>query len=144
MSADLSHLWHNLVGHGRLWTEPIKWVLYFGAGWGAIYYRRWRKSRDENAAQGWPSVNGTVYGGKVMPIPHTKRFMATLEYRYFVEEYRLGKYIHEFPNKADAEEFVSQMKDKHVPIRYNPSNANKSVLEQSVIEQHVLIAPRFG
>ena len=144
MSADLSHLWHNLAHHGSLWTEPIKWVLYLGAGWGAVYYRRWRKGRDENAAQGWPSVDATIYGGKVTPIGHTKRFMATLEYRYFVEEYRLGKYIHEFPNKVDAEDFVGQMKDKHVPIRYNPSNAAKSVLEQSVIEQHVLVAPRFG
>ena len=36
------------------------------------------------------------------------------------------------------------MKDKSVQIRYKQSNPNKSVLEQSVIEQHILLAPRFG
>jgi hypothetical protein len=36
------------------------------------------------------------------------------------------------------------MKDKRVQIRYNQSNPNNSVLEQSVIEQHILLTPRFG
>ena len=36
------------------------------------------------------------------------------------------------------------MKDKRIQIRYNQSNPDKSVLEQSVIEQHVMLAPRFG
>jgi hypothetical protein len=36
------------------------------------------------------------------------------------------------------------MKDKRVHIRYKQSNPDKSVLEQSVVEQHILLAPRFG
>jgi hypothetical protein len=36
------------------------------------------------------------------------------------------------------------MKDKPVQIRYKPSNPDKSVLEQRVIEQHILLTPHFG
>jgi hypothetical protein len=71
--------------------------------------------------------------------------MATLEYSYHLEDkVRYGKYVHEFPKKAQAEAFVQQMKDKPVQIRYKPSNPDKSVLEQRVIEQHILLTPHFG
>jgi len=144
MSASHSFSWHDLLRYGHFWTYLLKWPIYFVAGWSAIYYRRWRKNRDESTAQGWPSVDGLIVGGKVLPVPKTKRFLANLQYAYFVEEYRSGKYIHEFANEADADDFVRQMKDKRVQIRYNQSNPDKSVLEQSVIEQYVLLAPRFG
>jgi hypothetical protein len=35
------------------------------------------------------------------------------------------------------------LKDKRVQIRYKQSNPNKSVLEQRVVEQIVLLAPRY-
>jgi hypothetical protein len=56
-------------------------------------------------------------------------------------EYRTGKYIHEFAKEADADAFVRIMKDKRVHIRYKQSNPNKTVLEQSVVEQHAMLAP---
>ena len=65
-------------------------------------------------------------------------------YTYFVEEYRTGKYTHEFAKKADAEDFVAKMREQRIQVRYNQSNPAKSVLEQSVVEQHILLAPRFG
>jgi len=136
--------WHDLLRFGHVWVYLLKWPLYFIAGWGAIYLRRWRKSRQENIAQGWPSVEGRIMSGNFVPIPKTNQFHATLEYTYFVEEYRSGKYHHDFSSESEAGDFVRQMKDKRVHIRYNPSNPDKSVLEQSVIEQHVLLAPRFG
>ena len=144
MSASHSFSWHNLLRYGHLWTYLLKWPLYFVAGWTAIYLRRWRKSRNETIAQGWPSVEGVIVSGKVTPIPKTNHFHVALQYTYFVEEYRTGKYLHDFPNESEADDFVRQMKDKRVQIRYNQSNPDKSVLEQSVIEQHVMLAPRFG
>jgi hypothetical protein len=36
------------------------------------------------------------------------------------------------------------MKGQRVQVRYKQSSPEKSVLEQSVVEQHILLAPRFG
>jgi len=144
MTSDYSHLWTNWRQHSRLWTEAIKWAIYFVAGWGAVYFRRWRKSRRESIAQSWPSVEGRIVSGNVSPITKTTRFHATLQYTYFIEEYRTGKYIHEFQKEADADDFLRQMKDQRVQIRYKQSDPDKSVLEQSVVEQLVLLTPRFG
>jgi hypothetical protein len=36
------------------------------------------------------------------------------------------------------------MKDERVQIRYKHSNPGKSLLEQSVVEQILLLAPRIG
>jgi Protein of unknown function (DUF3592) len=144
MSPGHPFSWHDLLRYGHPWIYLLKWPIYFAAGWGAIYYRRWRKNRDENIAQGWPSVEGLIISGKVTPIPKTKQFHVALQYTYFVGEYRSGKYLHDFPSESEADDFVRQMKDKRVQIRYNQSNPDKSVLEQSVIEQHVMLAPRFG
>ena len=136
--------WHDLLRYAHAWIYLLKYPLYFIAGWAAIYFRRWKKSRDETIAQGWPSVEGRIQSGKVVPVPKTTRFLATLNYIYFLEEYRTGKYVHEFTNESEADEFVRQMKDKRVQIRYKQSDPNKSILEQSVIEQHIQLAPRFG
>jgi Protein of unknown function (DUF3592) len=130
--------------YSRLWAYGIRYGLYFAFAWGAVYFRRWQKRRREMIAQGWPSVEGVIVSSQVTPIPKTTRFHATLQYTYFVDEYRTGKYVHEFQREVDADEFVRQLKDKRLQIRYKQSNPDKSVLEQSVVEQHVLLAPRFG
>ena len=136
--------WHDLLRFGHAWVYLLKWPIAFIGGWAAIYYRRWRKARDESNAQGWPSVDGIILGGSVKAIPKTSRFHATLQYTFFVEEQRSGTYSHDFPNESEADNFVRTMKDKRVQIRYKQSNPDKSVLEQSVIEQHVMLTPRFG
>lgn len=128
----------HLVGLG------IRIGLYFAIAWSALFFRRWQKSRRESIAQSWPSVEGVIVSGNVVPIPKTSRFNATLQYTYFVDEYRTGKYTHEFSKETDADDFVRQLKDKRLQIRYKQSNPDKSVLEQSVVEQHVMLAPRFG
>jgi hypothetical protein len=144
MIALPAHHWSEWTRHARLWTEPIKWVFYIGAGWGSIYLNRWKKSRDEMVAQGWPSVEGRISSCTVARIPKTSRFNVVLKYTYFVEEYRLGQYVHEFAKESDADNFARQMRDQRIQIRYKQSNPNKSVLEQRVIEQLVLLAPHFG
>jgi hypothetical protein len=128
----------------NLWAHILRFALPTAFAWGAIYWRRWQKTRQEDIAQGWPSADGLIVSAKVEPIPKTTRFNAVLQYTYFRDEYRSGRYNHEFMKEEDADEFVRQMRDKRVQIRYKESNPDKSVLEQSVVEQHVLIAPRFG
>jgi hypothetical protein len=144
MPTTGSITWHDLWRFGHGWIYLFKWPLAFVAGWAGIHLQRWRKQRAEAAAQGWPSVDGRISGGVVKPIPKTKRFLATLTYTYFVGEYRTGKYIHEFSNESDADNFIRTMKDKNVQIRYKESNPDTSVLEQRTIEQHILLTPRFG
>jgi len=117
-------------------------VSYFVAAWGALFIRRWLKRHRERVAQSWPLVDGVILGGKVERIRKTSYFRAILQYTYFVREYRTGEYFHEFSSEADADAFVRLMKDKRVHIRYKRSNPGKTVLEQSVVEQHVLLAPR--
>jgi hypothetical protein len=139
-----------LVGYIPWWQQILRSALFIKYGgafllaWIGVYYRRWKKKHDEQIAQGWPSVEGRIVFSKVAQIPKTNKWLATLTYTYFVGEYRTGEYHHEFPNEAAGEEFVRAMKDKNVQIRYKESNPDKSVLEQRAIEQHILLAPRFG
>ncbi|HUD21693.1 MAG TPA: DUF3592 domain-containing protein [Acidobacteriaceae bacterium] len=144
MTADFSISWHNLLRFFHVWIYALKWPLAFVAGWASIYVRRWQKSRREEAAQSWPLVEGNIAGAKVEIITHTSRYVAKLQYTYFVEEYRLGEYTHEFSKKTEADNFAAKMKGQRVQIRYKQSNPAKSVLEQSVVEQHILLTPRFG
>jgi hypothetical protein len=128
-------------GSAHLCKSIFRGVSYFIAAWGALFIRRWLKRHRERVAQSWPLVEGVILNGAVTRIRRTSHFHATLNYTYFVGEYRTGKYIHEFAKEADADAFVRIMKDKRVHIRYKQSNPNKTVLEQSVVEQHAMLAP---
>lgn len=129
----------------RVLLLVVRYGVYFAFAWAAVYWRRWQKRRQETVAQGWPSVEAVILSGQVAPLPKTSCFLATLQYTYYIDgDYRTGKYIHEFAKEIDADDFVRQLKDKRIPIRYNPSNPDKSVLEQSVVEQQAQLAPRFG
>jgi hypothetical protein len=119
----------------------IRYGVYFSFAWVAVYWRRWQKRRREAVAQNWPSAEGIILTGHVAPTPKTSCFTATLQYTYFVDEYRTGTYIHEFAREIDADEFVRQLNNQRIPIRYKQSNPDKSVLEQSVVEQHAQPAP---
>ena len=87
-------------------------LIAFLTGWVAIYFRRWQKRRREDSAQAWPSVQGVIVSARVHPLPETKHFHAIVQYAFFVDEYRTGKYIHEFSNEDEADDFVRQLRDK--------------------------------
>lgn len=139
MAIDYSHLWAHWLRHPDLWIGTLKWPLSFVAGWGAISLNRWRNTRDEANALGWPSAEGRIISSVAARVANTSRFMVTLEYSFFLEEYHYGKCMHEFSKENEANEFACKLKDKRVQIRYKQSNPDKSVLEQSVIEQHILL-----
>jgi len=136
--------WHYILPAIRPFGHLLWGPVAFVAGWTGLHYQRWRKQRAENAAQGWPSVNGRITAGNFKEIPKTKRWLATLEYTFFVSEYYSGTYIQEFLSAEEAGDFVRAMLNKEVPIRYKESNPRRSVLEQRVIEQYSALAPRFG
>ena len=144
MAPTLSISWHDLLRNFHGWIYLLKWPLAFVAGWTSIYIRRWRKNRDENAAQGWPSVEGLIISAEATRIAKTSRFIVTLKYSYFLTEYHYGEYIHDFANEADAKEFASQLRNKRIQVRYNQSKPDKSVLEQRTLEQYILLTPRYG
>src|SRR5579859_1905912 len=123
-----------MTPHSHLFTLGIRYGLYFAFAWGAVTWRRWQKRRLENLAQAWPSVEAIILSGHVAPVPKTSCFLATLQFTYFVGEYHTGVYTHEFARETDADDFVRQLTNQRIPIRYNPTNPEKSVLEQSVVE----------
>jgi len=128
-------------GYVRLCMAVFRYGSYFAAAWGALYIRRWIKRHREHVAQSWPLVEGVILGGSVVRIRRTSHLRATLQYTYFVREYLTGEYTHEFSSEANADAFVRLMKDKRVQVRYKRSNPRKSVLEQSVVEQHIMLGP---
>jgi hypothetical protein len=60
-----------------------------------------------------------------------------LDYSYFVEEYRSGRYSQVFSSEDEADDFTKTMRDKNVLIHYNPLKPDDSVLEESDVEQQI-------
>jgi len=127
-----------------LWILALRYGIYFAFAWGAVCWRRWQKRRQENTARSWPSVEARILSGWVAPVPKTSCFLATLEYAYFVGEYRTGQYIHEFPRESDADDFVRALANRRMPVRYDQANPGHSVLEQRVVEHHFQLTPRIA
>ena len=117
----------------RIWLLILRYGIYIAFAWGAVAWRNWRKNRRETAAQSWPSVEGVILAGAVEPLPKTSCFLVTLQYCYFAGEYHSGTYFQQFPREIDADDFVRQIKDQRVPIRYNPRDPAQSVLAQTTL-----------
>jgi hypothetical protein len=130
-----------MASNHHLLVLVVRCCVYLGFAWGAVSWRRWQKRRRETIAQAWPSVEAIILSGEVTTVSKTSCFVATLRYTYFVGEYRTGSYVHEFARETDADDFVRHLRDKRLPIRYNESNPDNSLLEQSVVEQHAQATP---
>jgi hypothetical protein len=127
----------------RLWLLTIRYGVYLAFAFGAVAWRNWRKNRREALARDWPTAEAVILAGSVAPLPKTSCFLATLQYTYFAAEYHTGTYTHQFPREIDADNFVRQLKDQRVPIRYNPAHPDKSVLTQSTLEHRTQLTSRF-
>jgi hypothetical protein len=125
----------------RIWLYAIRYGVYLGFAWGAVAWRNWLKRRRETAARTWPPAEAVILTGSVTAIPKTSCFLATLQYTYYAGEYHTGTYLHQFPREIDADDFVRRMTNQRIPIRYNPREPDQSVLAQTTLEQHILIAP---
>jgi hypothetical protein len=118
----------------RLWANLVR-LAVVSVGLGTVAWHRRHKRRLETLAQDWPSVDGWIQCGTVQGIPNPPRFIVTLTYSFHADEYGAGTYTREFPNESDADAFVQQVKDKHVAVRYNPSDLDESVLEDVDVQQ---------
>jgi hypothetical protein len=117
---------HQLKGLLRLIAYPVAFASAAIAAW-------WHR-RTQKIALEWPSIEGCVQFVSVAPITDSSSYSATLEYSYFVEEYRSGSYSQEFPSEEEANNFAQGMKDKRIPIHYNPRDPDKSVLEDEDVD----------
>ena len=139
--------WRNLSSTARLCLVAL-WVLFIYVM--AILLNRilqsWKERKDEIAAN-WPSIEGHVQFASVTPNGNrahgSPQFSAALEYSYFVGEYRSGKYTQDFFTESEANDFAQAMNDKKVQIRYNPVKPDKSVLDESSIQQPTMFATRL-
>jgi hypothetical protein len=141
-SMDLRHIpWHIFI------TAALKLLAKFGlipgaaVGYGvkSLYQRR----RQGRAAAGWPSTDATVQSGKVHK-QGARQYWVELTYIYFVEEYRSGKHVHRFRKEAEADDFLGQIKDKRIQIRYNPAKPDESAILDRDLEMVVLLSPLRG
>ena len=73
-----------------------------------------------------------------------RSYWATLNYTYYVGEYRLGTYVRHFRREELADDFVRQLKDKRIHVHYNGANPDKSVILDRDVEMIAMLAPEFG
>jgi hypothetical protein len=102
-------------------------------------YQKWRQSR---AMAGWPATDATIQSGQV----HKQgiwSYWAEITYTYFVGEYRTGKHVHRFRNEEAADEFIRQIKDKHVLVHYDSNKPDSSVILDRDLEMIALLAPQY-
>jgi aconitase A len=64
-------------------------------------------------------------------------FWAEITYSYYVEEYRSGTYLRLFRREEDADEFIRQIKDKQLQIRYKESDPETSTILDRDLEMIV-------
>lgn len=72
-------------------------------------------------------------------IPKTTKYLATLTYSSFVDEFLSGTYDLEFSREEDADEFARGIKDREIQIRYKASNPKVSCPDAFQI-QHLAVA----
>lgn len=126
-----------------LWA--LKLLKLFGIPFGAVaalgarrLYQMWRA----NQALAWPVANAIILSGQVETTGRSVVFVE-LTYSYFVGEYRAGKYLRRFRRAEEAEEFIRQVKDKHVQVRYLESNPEHSVILDRDLEMLALLTPQM-
>lgn len=94
------------------------------AYWVRRIFQKWRQQR---AFEGWPTTEASIYSCKVEH-EGPRRIWAEIAYTYFVGEYRSGTYLRNFRREQDADEFVRQIKDRRVQIRFKESDPKTSTI----------------
>jgi hypothetical protein len=120
-----------------------KFGLIPGAAAGMGVRKLYQKRRQRKAMESWPAVEARIGGGTVRSEGYRTQW-AEVTYTYFIDEYRLGRYVRKFKTEAAAEDFVAQIKDIKIQARYNPANPDESVILEHDIEMRVLSVPQIG
>ena len=123
----------------------VKFLKAFGLIPGAVaafgVRRLYQRRRQRKAMEEWPSTDATVLSGKV----HKERrrsIWAEITYSYYFGEYRSGQYVRQFRREEDADEFIRQLREKRVHVRYDPAKPERSVILDRDMELIALLAPQ--
>ena len=134
---------HLRIGIWILWILKLLKILGLPLGAAAALgirklYQKWK----QNQALAWPVANGIILGGSVQT---GGRGMVWVELTcsYFAAEYRAGKHLHRFRRTEQAEEFIRQVKDKQIQVRYKESDPDKSVILDRDLEMIALLTPQL-
>jgi hypothetical protein len=97
-------------------------AMVLGSTWRFITsaINSWRATR-------WPIVMGDFFSGDVTGGGRSG-FTATITYRYFQEEYQSGEYLKYFESEVDANAFVDSLRDRKIPVHYDPNEVSRSSL----------------
>jgi len=132
--------WHLLPVALKLLA---KFGLIPGAALGIGMKKLYQKRRQNRASTGWPSTDATIQYGTVRK-EGPRQYWVELTYTYFVEEYRTGTHIHRFRKEDEADEFLRQIKDQRIQVRYNPGKPDESAILDRDLEMVVLLTPLRG
>lgn len=96
---------------------------------GIASLRAWRLRR---ASQSWPMVEGKILSGRAKGISNGSGaviWYAEMTYTFTTlnGDYYAGRFDHHTANEAQANEYVRQMKDAKVSIRYRPGDPDTSL-----------------
>ncbi len=123
----------------------IKLLKTFGIIPGAVaafgIRRFWQKQRQKRAMDGWPTAEATIQFGQVHQ--EGRRHWAEITYSYFVGEYRSGTYVRHFKTEDQAADFVRELKDRRIQVRYKESKPDDSVILDRDLELIGLLAPQL-
>jgi hypothetical protein len=132
--------WHLIL------LGSIKLLKTFGLIPGAIaafgLRKLFQKLRQKRAIAGWPATEATIQSAKVHQ-EGVRRYWAEITYTYYVGEYRAGTYLRRFRKEDDADEFVRQLRDKRIQVRYKDSDPDNSVILDRDIEMVALLTPQL-
>jgi len=138
---DWRHIpWHLLPLALKLLA---KFGLIPGAAVGLGAKKLYQKRRQNKAFVGWPSTEARIQYGKVTS-DGPRQHWVELTYSYFVDEYRSGTHVHRFKRDEEADEFLRQIKDKRLQVRYNPAKPDESVILDRDLEMVALLTPLRG
>lgn len=131
---------------GPILVGAFKLLKGFGLLPGAIaaigvrkLYQKWRQRQ---AIAGWPATGATIQSG-VVHQKGARSHWAEITYSYYVGEYRAGHYVRHFRKEEQASEFIRQLKDKRIQVRYNDADPDKSVILERDLEMVALLQPEM-
>jgi superfamily I DNA and RNA helicase len=133
--------WHLIIP--AAFKLLAKFGLIPGAALGYGAKKLFQKRRQNRASESWLSTEARIQYG-IVKKEGPRQFWVELTYTYFVGEYRTGKHVHRFRKEDEAEQFLSQIKDKRLQARYNPAKPDESVLLDRDIEMVAMLAPARG
>jgi len=139
MNSDPIH-WGYLVAIAIKLLAKFGLIPGFIAAFGIQKFRQ--KYRQRKAVEGWPAREATIQICRVHK-EHWRKFCAEVTYSYFVGEYRSGTYIRNFRREEQADDFVRQLKDRRIQVRYKESSPENSVILDRDLELIGLLVPQL-